>query len=243
MAKLKVPSLQHLARNWKSDSQSVKKSLIRLVQNPPTFSYEPLFGVVRDILVLLQPYAQIEEVIMRGIKRENVRNNFLEVLPLIRDHFAGIASTFVQTVDRRFYPVGRNLLVPFDPPLIYGSKGQIHFPWFSFWRVNPLADERLALFVSVVEDVLLQDPDLERANFEILDFSVTSPGGKRELNVIQAASVPRISPDKRAEMLATFTEGYFLAEAELAGMKDKPSEEQREQDDDRDQPGLFDGDS
>jgi hypothetical protein len=39
------------------------------------------------------------------------------------------------------------------------TRGQVYFPWFSFWRSNPLADASLSLFVMVVEEVLLQDPD------------------------------------------------------------------------------------
>jgi len=83
MAKLKMPSLQHLARNWRSDPQEIKGRLVALAQNAPTFNYEPLFGAVRDILVFGQPYEQIAEGIRRGIGREAVRDNLLSVLPLI----------------------------------------------------------------------------------------------------------------------------------------------------------------
>lgn len=48
-------------------------------------------------------------------------------------------------------------MVPFEGPMIYGVGGQLYFPWFSFWRRNPLANERLSLFVTLVEEVLLQD--------------------------------------------------------------------------------------
>src|ERR1700724_1971489 len=111
MADLKVPSLQHLARNWRSDPVRIKKILVRLAQSPPRFSYDPLFDAVRDLLVLHVPYEQIVEGIRR-IKRASVRNNLLGVLPLIRDHFADISPDFVQAVDRRYYPVGRELMVP-----------------------------------------------------------------------------------------------------------------------------------
>lgn len=37
MAKLKVPSLQHLARNWRDDPLRVKRLLVHLAQNSPTF--------------------------------------------------------------------------------------------------------------------------------------------------------------------------------------------------------------
>ena len=66
----------------------------------------------------------------------------------------------------RHYPVGRGLMVPFEPPLVYGIGGQLYFPWFSFWRRNPLSDERLSLFVTLVDEVLLQDPDLDTARLQ-----------------------------------------------------------------------------
>jgi hypothetical protein len=90
--------------------------------NPPRFNYNPLYGAVRDMLVLNVSYDQIVEGIHK-IKRDGVRDNLLEVLPLIRDHFAGIAPNFFQAVERRYYPVGRGLMVPFEPPMIYGVGG------------------------------------------------------------------------------------------------------------------------
>lgn len=236
MAELKVPSLQHLARNWRGDPNLIMKILVRLATNPPIFNYNPLFSAVRDLLVLGVPYEQVVEGI-RKIKREDVRKNLLEVLPLIRDHFAGVAPDFFQAVDRRYYPVGRGLMVPFEPPMIYGVGGQLYFPWLSFWRQNPLAKERLSLFVTLVDEVLLQDPDLETARFEVLDFS--APKGKRVLTVIDAREIPRVEESKKLEMLSTFAEGFFLAQAEL---KKKPEKETEEREEKRNplQSGLFD---
>ena len=112
MAELKIPSLQHLARNWRDDPLHIEKELVRLVNNPPRFSYNSLFGAVRDMLVLHVPYDQIVEGIKRGVKRKKVQEILLAVLPLIRDHFEGLAPDFVQQVERRYYPVGRGLMVP-----------------------------------------------------------------------------------------------------------------------------------
>ena len=243
MSKLKVPSLQHLARNWRDDPQQIKRILVSLAENGPTFNYNALFGAVRDMLVFGQPYTEIIEGIRRGVKRADVRDNLLGVLPLIRDYFDGVSPTFVQAVERRYYPVGRGLMVPFDPPLIYGEGGQIHFPWFSFWRSNPLARERLSLFVSVVEDVLLQDPDLEETHFVILDFSAPKLNQPRDLRVIEADDIPRVSETTKVEMLSIFAEGYFLAEAELASTAAaQGAEEPARKPGPRDQPDLFDGD-
>lgn len=171
---------------------------------------------MRDLLVLGAPYEQVVEGIRR-IKRESVRSNLLGVLPLIRNHFSGVSPDFYQTIDKRYYPVGRDLMVPFEPPMIYGADGQLYFPWFSFWRQNPLAKERLSLFVTLVDEVLMQDPDLENARFEILDFSCTEPKAPRELTVIDAREIPRVVIARKTVMLEAFAEGYFRALAELSG--------------------------
>jgi hypothetical protein len=238
MGKLKVPSLQHLARNWRQNPQLVMRILVALAHNSPTFNYNPLFAAVRDMLVFGVSYEQIVEGINRGVRRKDVRENFLGVLPLLRDHFKELRPTFVQAVERRYYPVARGLLVPFDPPLIYGAGGKLHFPWFSFWRSNPIAAERLSLFVSLVDDVLLQDPDLEDAEFKILDFSAPRHGMPRELSVIPSGEIPRISQEEKAHMLAIFAEGYFLAKTALAA-EPKPSQQSEQPRDNPDSPGLF----
>jgi hypothetical protein len=240
MQELRVPSIQHLARNWRSDPARIARILVRLVMNPPRFNYNPLYGAVRDMLVLGVPYDQVVEGIRR-IKRESVRKNLLEVLPLIRDHFAGVAPDFYQTIDKRFYPVGRGLMVPFEPPMIYGVGGQLYFPWFSFWRQNPLANERLSLFVTLVDEVLMQDPDLEAARFEILDFSCLGPKQPRTLRMIDAREIQRIGAARRAEMLDAFAEGYFRAVAALkrdSAATDDPDKDAPKAD--PDQPGFFD---
>ena len=52
-----------------------------------------------------------------------------------------------------------------------------------FYR-NQLARERLSLFVTLVDELMLPDPDLEQARFEILDFSASKTGKPRELTIV-----------------------------------------------------------
>ncbi|MES2196357.1 MAG: hypothetical protein V4517_18205 [Pseudomonadota bacterium] len=246
MSKLKVPSVQHLARNWRSTPERTCRKLVSLVENPPIFNYNALFAAVRDMLVFNQPYDEIVEGIRRGIKRADVRENLLGVLPLIRDHFADVAPDFVQGIDRRYYSIGRGLMVPFDPPLLYGVGGQLTFPWFSFWRSNPLADARLSLFVTVVDELLADDPDLAAADFQILDFSApkvktgrTKP--PRQLRIIDARDIPRVTEATKLEMLTVFAEGYFMAVAELSAAKARPAEDSTQERDSR-QADFFEDD-
>jgi len=48
-----VPSLQHLARNWRETPDAVRRRLVTLATKPPQFSYELLFAAVRDMLVFV----------------------------------------------------------------------------------------------------------------------------------------------------------------------------------------------
>jgi hypothetical protein len=191
--------------------------LVQLKLHPPTFNYDPVYGAVYDYLVLGVPYEQIVKGIETAVKKPKVRGYLLELLPLIRDHFSGISPTYIQTVQRRYYSAGKGLMIPFRPPIIYGVNGVIYFPWFSFWKRNPLGGERLALFVTIVREVLLQDPDLENAIFQILDFSATGPGGTRVLKIIDADEIKQVTDEQKAEMLAIFATGFELAQAALAG--------------------------
>lgn len=214
MAKLKVPSLQHLARIWRNDPEAIKKVLVRLATHGPTFSYAQLFKIVQGMLVFGTPYEDALESVRR-IKRDDVRENFLELMPLIEAHFSKDSSAFVHEVSPRLYSISRDIQIPFAPPLVYGTREGVVFPWLSFWRINPLRDEALSLFVTIVDELILQDSDLEDADFQILDFSAPGPRFPREFNLIAARDIPRIADHRKKEMLGIFAEGYRMAKAHL----------------------------
>lgn len=221
MAKtVKVPSLQHMARNWAETPDGVRKKLVNLAKRPPQFSYEPLFAAVRDMLVFRVTHGEVIEGIRRAEKRKWVQDLLVEVLPLIGEHFSVIEpDSPPRRVARRFYPLARDIMIPFEAPLEYSIGGQVYFPWFSFWRRNPLADRKLSLFVTLVEEMLLQDPDLDQAKFQILDFSIPAGSADRKLFILDANDVPRLSESDKKGMLEIFADGYRLARSELMGAK------------------------
>lgn len=240
MAKqLNVPSLQHLARCWQEDPLKIQKTLVQLYKSTPTFNYKPMYGAVTDLLVFDQPYEEVKKGIRDKVGREWLRDNYLEILSLIRKHFNGVSTDFVHSVDVRMYGVGKTLMVPFTPPLIYGSGGAIVFPWFSFWKSQPLAGKNLSLFVSLVDEVLLQDPDLEDARFEILDFSSPRPKEPRKLAVVDAEDIPRLDMGEVTEMLETFAIAFAAAQRQIEEAQRANDAEPQRPHDDR-QRGLFD---
>ena len=244
MKKPEIPSLQHLARNWHPQPETVQKELVKLVKSPPLFNYSPIYGAIDDLLVWNQSVEEISTGLKRKVSRKVVLENYLEIVQLLGEHFSSITPDFVHRLDRRTYRVDRDVLIPFDPPLIYGLNGIITFPWFSFWRSNPLKDERLSLFVTIVSELLAQDPDLDEACFEIFDFS--APKGKgnqkfaRELKVINAREIQKLTPQRVTEMLEVYIAGYNAACLELSGMVEETAIDDPRDDRDLGQPGLFD---
>ena len=243
MADLKIPSLQHLARNWKSDSGMICRDLVKLVRNPPFFNYNPIYSATSDLLRFKQPLDEVMRGIERKEKRLGVRKNYLEILPLIHDHFNQVSPDFVNPVSTRYYSFGKDFMVPFTPPLIYGVEGELYFPWFSFWRTNPLSDKNLSLFTTLVREVLDDDPDLEGVKFEILDFSAPSPKEPRASKVINAMEIPVLDSQDKREMLSTFVDGFNKAKAILEAEPEIRPQKEKSEDDrysDDIQPDLFD---
>lgn len=73
----------------------------------------------------------------------------------------------------------------------------------------------------MVDEVMLQDPDLELAKFQILDFSAPTSKDERVLTVMEASEIPRVSEQRKKDMLQIFAEGYFAARDELSEYKEK----------------------
>jgi hypothetical protein len=209
----------------------ISRDLVSLVRNPPIFNYRAVFSAAQDLLQFGQPLSEVLEGIRRAEKRERVRENFLELVPLIANHFQDIRPDFVNPVSTRIYSIGPNLAIPFTPPLVYGVGGQLYFPWFSFWRQNPLRGKNLRLFVTLVDEVLRDDPDLESANFQILDFSCPEAEKERILSVQDTSEIERLPHEEKVAMLEVFAEGFQKAKSVLEAEPTRAPREERDEDD------------
>ena len=196
-----------------------------MAMNPPSFNYNALNDVARDSLLFSVPEDQIIKGIKEKEKRKRVQKILLEVVPLLHGHFSSVQPDFVNDVAHSFYPIGRDLRIPFKSVFIYGVGGQIYLPWFIFWKHNPLDDIQLSLFVTLAREILRQDPELEDAKFEIFDFSAINYKECRQLRIIDTADIQTFNSKETAEMLAIFVEGFERAEARLKEV-DIPSKRQ-----------------
>lgn len=225
MAKLRVPSVQHLARHWYDSPEKIEDEFVKMALDPPFFNYNALNDIARDSLLFKIPEDQIIKGIKEKEKRKRVQEILLEVVPLLHGHFNSVQPDFVNDVAPCYYPIGRDLRIPFKSVFIYGVGGQVYLPWFIFWKHNPLDEKQLSLFVTLAREILRQDPELEDAKFEILDFSAANSKECRQLRVINTADIQTFNTKETAEMLAIFVEGFERAEARLKDV-DIPSKHQ-----------------
>jgi hypothetical protein len=223
MAKLKIPSLQHVARNSYESPQKVAQELIKLGKSPPIFSYSQLLDLIPDILQFEFSADDMIRIVQKKVTQVAIRENFIEILRLLEPYVREIKPTLVRRIGSRPYHLGRDLVIPFAPPIEYRVGSDIFLPWFSFWRTKALSGTRLSLFVTVIDEILMQDPDLENANFQILDFSTSGSNKSRELKIIDGRSVPRLSDVQKREMLDNYIEGFFIAQQYLSqGIQAEP---------------------
>jgi hypothetical protein len=239
MSKLKLPSLLQVARNWKETPQEISQRLVALAKHPPQFSYRCLHVVAREIVILDTSYEQLLEYIRRSERRPRYQRTLLEVLPLLCSHLKGLEPDYFQDVSARDYGLAPDIQIPFAPPFIYGFGGQIYVPIFSFWRSNPIGGAPLSLLVSLAEDILLNDADLENAHLQIFDFSKPNGEDERRLRIIDARDVPRLDHREKCSMLEVFADGYRIACHELRGATAKKAHSRDERKPDPSQGDLF----
>ena len=146
--------------------------------------------------------------------------NLIEILGLIDRHFDGLAPDFPPIeVECRYYRIAPDISIPFQPPICYGIGGQLCLPYFNFWRKSPLRGKRLSVFMTIIDAIREQEPDIEKAKVPILDFSIPPGEEERTLVVIDEADIERVGPAELKSRLQVFADGYRAARDELAGKK------------------------
>ncbi len=210
-----APSLQHYIKGYYETPEMVCKARLKFLMSPPQMTYKPLYGVFEDLLKG-QPYNELLAGILKADSRDWVVKNYKEVLERLNEEFAGRSVDYVHAVDPSYYNVGRDTLIPFKPPFIYGVEGQMHLPWLSLWRSAPLSGKRLSLFATLAQEKLSDSPDLEDVIFKIYDLSAPSKKDDRGLIITDLKDIPKLADKEKVTMLETLQEGYALAEQEIA---------------------------
>lgn len=223
MATLKIPTLLHAARLCKETPELTQREFIKIFYSKIPFNYNPLVAGMRDMMLWGIPYETVAQGIIRKEKRQKVADNFLEALPLMQEYVDSISPHHIQEMPRVYYPLSHDLRIPFSSPLVYQQNNQLHIPSFIFWKTNPLTEEQKSLLATIIDDLFLDDPDFENANFQIVDFSKPAKKEDRELLITNTKEIPRLTQSEKNRKLENLVQGFHLAEAEIANAR--PSQE------------------
>lgn len=241
--KRQPPSILHLARLWRPTPEEVATEILDTWSRTPTFSYRLLYMLITKALQGSLPYSQFEQAILENESRASVQKILLEVLPHLYSHFQMLNPGFVQPIDQRSYVISNNLIVPFNPPLIFGDQTQTVLPWFLFWKSNPLGSDQIALASTLAIDLIEQDPDLAGADFSLYDFAVPKGEEERRLRITRRGTLRQLSERTRDEMLEIFVLGYELAIAKWPALKaviaERKQQNQRKRPPSQPSPDLF----
>lgn len=216
-ARIRIPSLQQVIKNLFDEARLVEKALIGNALHPPRISYKVLHRATQDRVCLDVPLSQIEVGIRAVEKRPSHLANLLSILKLLDRHFATIHPDFPPIeVECRYYRFAPDITIPFQPPLCYGIGGQLYVPYFDFWRKSPLTGKRLSVFMTILDAIRAQEPDLKHAIVPILRFAIPPNEDERKLLIVDERDIERVSQDELKRWLQTFAEGYRAAQSQLA---------------------------
>ncbi|GAB5450257.1 MAG: hypothetical protein Hals2KO_05850 [Halioglobus sp.] len=204
MKQIRVPTLQHLARNWNEDPLVISQNLLELIENPPPYSYSAMQSILLDLVFSRTDIDTAEKAMRRTEGRETFRDGCIQILKIASEYFTALEPDYVVSVQGRYYSISRDIQIPFHPLLMYGKNGKTIIPWFSFWASKPLKGESLSFFTSLVDEMVHSHPDYEDVELEILDFSAPNSKSPRDLKIVDSHSIPRIENSRLAERLEIF---------------------------------------
>ena len=96
--------------------------------------------------------------------------------------------------------------------------------------------------MTIIDAIREQEPDIETAIVNILDFSIPLGETKRNLVEIDERDVERVTSTELKNRLQVFAEGYRRARDQLAGIKpEKDRDQKEERQPDEGQADLFSG--
>jgi len=212
---LKVSSLQNLVRNSYLDEEKVRRELMRFAKGFTVVSYQKMDGFVVDLARMNLSLEDVEKAANR-IKPEKNRQVNLELLPFVEEYIQQRREYDYQEIDLRCYPLSRDLRVPFKSQFVLVNRCEVILPVFIFWRNKALDTGQMSLFMTLIKEILEQEPDLEDAKVQIVDFGAPKSKAPRTMEVIHGDEIELLSEEEKIDRLAIYVNALKSVNDELA---------------------------
>lgn len=181
MADLKLPTLQHFVTLCGGSVENIYKRIVHRENDKVVVSYNTLRTKwLFDLIQLGVPYEDIKRACEK-IRGEKNREANLAALAALKPYLELVVGTNCVIFDKTYYPIGRGLLVPVNPPLLLIKGSERKVLWVSFWSTRKLTGFVASLFATIMEQSVFLLPDLREFELELVDLSRPEKGHPRSM--------------------------------------------------------------
>jgi hypothetical protein len=223
--RLSPPALQHVARTAEGTPQKVAKALLKEFSGRAPFRYSLMDELAKVAMKGRFTLEQFREAVRKRQRNPKYQGIFLELVPLVHKYFSQLSPKYLLQIDPLFYRIN-NLSIPFKPPFAFEMNDELIIPFLLFWKINPLTEHQYSLLATMIADLLSQHPDYRGARVLVLTFSAPTKDDKREIKIIDLATITRLTQSELDSALGTWFEGFQLAKAQIATMPHKVNRKQ-----------------
>lgn len=218
--KMAPPTILHATRFAVGSREQVASAFVKEYLGRAPFRYACLDDVAR-LALAKRSQAELDSIITSKRHLDRYQSIFLEVTPLIRTEFAGRQSKYVLDQPRAFtYPINE-IHLRFKPPFVFSDGARIIVPTLLYWKKNDLTDKQIALYFTLVREILLQDPDYADSEHLLFDFSVPAADEGRSTRVIEESQVGMLGAAERDSMLTELVAGFEMAKQVVAALPER----------------------
>jgi hypothetical protein len=216
LAELKLPTLQHFSTFCGGTVEEIVGRIAFKNGGGFGISYTQLREKhLSDIFNLGSSVEQVRKC-CENIKFEKNRKANIGALDALAQYLKPNTNKFAVPVERKYYPIGRNLLVPVNPPFVLSDGQSPKLFWPSFWKTPGRLDGVPgAVFGTILDRVFFSRPDFAGVELEFLDMSSLNGKGSRSLRVYKKGHFPVLGDVELRQELDKFVEAYFIQKSTI----------------------------
>jgi hypothetical protein len=221
----RIPSLQHFSVLLGGDVPQIEKRIRALSKLPPVSYMRLRDQWTIDLVRFGVPISTIERA-CELLKGELNRKSNLEALRALAEYLRIFRPDKLLALDKRYYPIGRGLQVPVNPPGVIVEGGKPKLFWPSFWKQDKFDPLTRAIFGSVLDRSIFRLPDYRDLPLTFVDLSAETGSKTRSMKVLEKKDFVLLSDAELRAETDKFVEAYLrVRSAEAERAKEERSEE------------------
>ena len=222
LGEFKIPSLQHFVTFCGGSVDDIYKRILRSELDENPISYRKLRTEwLFDLLRLGVPYDQVYRACQK-LRGQRNRDANLSALVALKSYLDQERNGSCVAFEKTYYPIGRRLHVPVNPPLLIVGEAERKVVWVSFWSTEKLKNLTASLFATILEEAIFTLPDLREFELELVDLSRPEPGKPRAMRIRDRGHFPLLDRAVLKDEMDKFVEAFLRRLKEREALKSAP---------------------